>query len=80
MKVTFENGTSISKDQLVSELQECGISLISTQRLVRWNHNSLGIVFDTIDDYRKHCGHEETIGELEVFQPKYALANYNLSV
>lgn len=71
--VKFVNGKAISKKQLKAELEECGMSFNSKTELVRWNHDKLGIVFDTVSDYRKHCGTSTLIGDLDVFTPYYCL-------
>ena len=59
----------ISKEQLAAELKECGISLTDSREYVRWNHSRLGIVFDTIQDYRKQCGYADKIEDLDFVVP-----------
>lgn len=71
--VEFVNGKKMSKEQLKSELKECEISFNSKTELVRWNHVDLGTVFDTVSDYRKHCGTATFLRDLDVFTPYYCL-------
>lgn len=68
--MVLKNGTVLSKEQLKSELQAAKISLDSQKELVRWSHETHGICFDTIEMYRKFCGTETAIDELDFVVPK----------
>jgi hypothetical protein len=69
-KYTFEStGDIFPVCQLLKEMKECSVPRDCEQELVRWNHCNLGIVFDTVNMYRIHCGHETLIGDLNTFRP-----------
>lgn len=58
-----------TKEQLKKELKACGIKLSDRKSYVRWNHHKYGIVFDTIEDYRRYNGHADNIDDLEFVIP-----------
>lgn len=66
----LKNGQEISVEQLRNELGECKISQDSQTQFVRWNHETLGIVFDTLSDYRKY-GNSEPIEKIDLLVPFY---------
>ncbi len=69
---TFETtGNTIDLNQLKEEMKACNVCVSKETILVRWQHCDLGIVFDTVEDYRKFNGIETKISDLDTFQPSF---------
>ena len=64
-------GNKIEISKLAKELRDCNVSLKSKSILVRWKHDKLGIVFDSMQNYRKFCGYEIKSDNLDIFTPHF---------
>ena len=59
------------KQQIKAELQSIGISLCSDEQYVRWIHDTNGVQYSTIEQYRKECGEEVLSDQLQYIVPCY---------